>query len=731
MSSGPFRLHVPIDRGRGPIYILLHGINSTGNDWDTVVTAMGFDRRCIAVDELGYGRSPKPLDIDYTLGDHVEALRYTLEDMGIDEPFTLVGYSMGGPIALHYAALHPEQVSRLVLISAPFFLRPEQMGDAAYAKAVFQSQGSLKVLDMVRSASFAGSNLFKKLSSDDKQIIQGFINTDDLDTDWHILQKNMLNAIQKPDFPQDLQRVTAPITFMVGEHDTFIVQSQIETLKTDYAPNMEVRYLADLKADHMLLENVPVLMASEITKWEDRRLAVALDRGEGDVFVMLHGIENDGSFWNPVGAALATANRAISLDLLGFGQSPRPLDIPYTAENQVDSVADTLDALLGEERRFTLVGHSLGALIAASYAKRYPEQVTRLVLFSPPINNPDVAAGEATLDQARALFVDNFGALRERGAKLTSKRAVRGALGHERLARYEPSLRSLRNTVERETLASDLAAVPDIPVTVVHGQRDPFVVPEYIEALAAARPGTDVVTLDAAHDVATERPLDALAAIDGDIDLEHAAAVIEKSKTDRKLRPSVGGFKRMFDADSISVGLRGLIYLLWGLGLALLPTAQDVVLLRWGFAAFLFARSLVVITGLFTTRSIRQELLTSGLMGVVGMILGVFLLITEDLATTILSLWVVGYLLLTALVNLYAAFQTSHSGRKRRRLMFEGFGALAAGLLLFAGSVFVARLIIALLTIGAIAAGASLISYALLARRAGGVWGTEVTEQTG
>lgn len=731
MSSGPFRLHVPIDRGRGPIYVLLHGINSTGNDWDTVVTAMGFDRRCIAVDELGYGRSPKPLVIEYTLDDHVEALRFTLEDMGIDEPFTLVGYSMGGPIGLHYAARYPEQVSRLVLISAPFFLRPDQIGDTAYAKAVFQSQGSQKVLDLVRSAGFAGSNLFKKLSSEDKQVIQGFINSEDLETDWLILQKNMRNAIQKPDFPADLQQVTAPVTFMVGEHDTFIVQSQIETLKADYAPNMEVRYLADLKADHMLLENVPVLMATEITKWEDRRLAVALDRGEGDVYVMLHGIENDGSFWNLVGAALATKDRAISLDLLGFGQSPRPLDIPYSADDQVDSIAATLDSLLGEGRRFTLVGHSLGAIVAAAYAKRYPEQVKRLVLFSPPINEPDVSAGSARLDQARALFVDSFGALRERGARLTSKRAVRGALGHERLSRYEPSLRSLRNTVETETLASDLATVAQIPVTVVHGLRDPFVVPEYVQALTERRSDVEVVTLDAAHDIATEHPLEALLAIDSGVDTERAAAVIEKARTDRKLRPSVSGFKMMFDADALLVGLKGLVYLAWGLGLALLPPSRDVTLLRFGFAAFLFARSLVVITGLFTTRSIRQELFSNALMGGVGMLLGVFLLVADNLAVTILSLWVVGYLLLTALVNLYAAFHTSHSGTKRKRLMFEGAGALVAGLLLLAGSVLVARLIIVFVTVGAIAAGASLLSYALLARRAGGVWGTQVAQDNG
>ena len=75
----PYRLHVAIDRGKGPVYVLLHGINSTGHDWDTVVTAMGFDRRCIALDELGYGNSPKPLDIDYTVDDHADAIDHTLD----------------------------------------------------------------------------------------------------------------------------------------------------------------------------------------------------------------------------------------------------------------------------------------------------------------------------------------------------------------------------------------------------------------------------------------------------------------------------------------------------------------------------------------------------------------------------------------------------------------------------------------------------------------------------
>ncbi len=719
--SGPYRLHVAVDRGTGPIYVLLHGINSTGHDWDTVVTAMGFDRRCIAVDELGYGNSPKPLDIDYTIDEHVESLRYTLRQIGVDEPFTLVGYSMGGPIALRYAATYREEVERLVLISAPFFLNPEEMGADAYAKAVFQTQGSQQLLSMITSAGFAKSGVFKKLSADDKQVIQGFINAQDLKTDWEILQKNMANVIQGSDFPADLVRVKAPITFMVGEHDAFIVQSQIETLRSEYAPNMEIRFLADLKADHMLLENVPLLMAGEITKWEDRRLAVALDRGEGDIYVMLHGVENDGSFWNAVGAALATRNRAISLDLLGFGMSPKPLDIPYSAENQVASIEATLESLLGEDVRFTLVGHSLGALVAARYALAHPAQVARLVLFSTPINSADVPAGDSRLDQARAAFVDSFGTLRERGAKLARKQAVRGVLGHERLDRYEPTLRSLKNVIEKECLSEELARL-GMPVTVVHGTRDPFVVPEYVRALAEVREGIEVVEVDAGHDIATERPLEALGAIDPNVDSEKAAEIVEKSKTDRKLRPSTSNLAALYNADSLLVGFRGLVYLAFGIGLAVLPNQGDLRLLRLAFVVLLFARSVSTITGLFTTRSIRQEKLTSAASGVVGILLGIFLMVSDQLALVTISLTVVAYLAFEGAVNLYAGWRTSHASSRRRRLLLEGTVQVLAALLLLAGSTLVARSLVLILTIGSIVAGTSLISFAIVTRKTGRVF---------
>ncbi|HET6350711.1 MAG TPA: alpha/beta fold hydrolase [Coriobacteriia bacterium] len=728
MATGPFRLHVAVDRGHGPVYVLLHGINSTGHDWDTVVTAMGFDRRCVAVDELGYGESPKPLDIDYTIDDHVESLRYTLRDIGVDEPFTLVGYSMGGPIALRYAATYREEVARLVLISAPFFLRPDQIGDDAYAKAVFQSEGSQQVLSLVTSARFEGSGVFKKLSSEESQLIQGFINARDLKTDWQILQRNMANVIQGSDFPADLVRVKAPITFMVGEHDTFIVQSQIQTLRAEYAPSMEVRVLGDLKADHMLLENVPVMMAGEITKWEDRRLAVALDRGEGETFVFLHGIENDGSFWNEVAAAVSTSNRAISLDMLGFGFSPKPLDIPYSVDNQVASICETLDALLAEGTRVTFVGHSLGALVAAGYARRFPDQVRQLVLFVPPVGHDDTEVGKERFDKARATFVNSFGVLRESGAKLSRRSFVRSTLGSTRLDRYEPSLRSIENVIEKRQLADDLSAT-SVPVTVIAGKRDPMVVPEAVEALAGLREGIEVRVLDSGHDIAHTLPVEAVAAIDPTIDPGVAAAVVEKSKTDRKLRPSARTLSAALDTDALLVGARGLLLMIFGAGLLFLPSAGDLNVLRFAFAAFVFVRAVATITGVFTTHSIRQEQMTSAIMGVVGMALGAFMLFTPSMTLLVLVLYACGYLLVTGVVYLYAAWRTQYSPKRRRRLLLEGSVSAAAALLLLAGSTLVAKLIVAFLTVGSLSMGFALISYALVVRRSAALTANAVVEE--
>lgn len=91
--------------------ILLHGFTHTGRSWDPVVEAVGERYRPIAPDIRGHGTASdrEPVTLEAAIGD-VAALA--------PGAFTLVGYSMGGRIALHVARALPERVERLVLVGA-------------------------------------------------------------------------------------------------------------------------------------------------------------------------------------------------------------------------------------------------------------------------------------------------------------------------------------------------------------------------------------------------------------------------------------------------------------------------------------------------------------------------------------------------------------------------------------------------------------------------------------
>jgi 2-succinyl-6-hydroxy-2,4-cyclohexadiene-1-carboxylate synthase len=91
--------------------ILLHGFTHTGRSWDPVIEALGERYRPIAPDIRGHGAASdrRPITLEAVIGD-IGSLA--------SGSFTLVGYSMGGRIALHVAHALPERVQRLVLIGA-------------------------------------------------------------------------------------------------------------------------------------------------------------------------------------------------------------------------------------------------------------------------------------------------------------------------------------------------------------------------------------------------------------------------------------------------------------------------------------------------------------------------------------------------------------------------------------------------------------------------------------
>jgi pimeloyl-ACP methyl ester carboxylesterase len=104
-----------------------------------------------------------------------------------------------------------------------------------------------------------------------------------------------------------------------------------------------------------------------------------LTGGRGPVLLLVHGITNSSSSWEPVLAQLATRFTVIAPDLLGHGESDKPRG-DYSLGASASLMRDLMVAL-GHERA-TIVGHSLGGGIAMQMAYQFPERVERLVLVS-------------------------------------------------------------------------------------------------------------------------------------------------------------------------------------------------------------------------------------------------------------------------------------------------------------------------------------------------------------
>lgn len=102
----------------------------------------------------------------------------------------------------------------------------------------------------------------------------------------------------------------------------------------------------------------------------------------GAPVVLLHGFGTSSFVWRYVAPQLATSGHtAFALDLLGFGESDRPLDAGYGALAQADYVDRAMTAL--RIASATLVGVDYGAVVALALAAARPERVDRLVMVNP------------------------------------------------------------------------------------------------------------------------------------------------------------------------------------------------------------------------------------------------------------------------------------------------------------------------------------------------------------
>ncbi len=222
-------------------------------------------------------------------------------------------------------------------------------------------------------------------------------------------------------------------------------------------------------------------------------------------YIFIHGIGNTLHSWDDVVALMPTDVRIIGLDLLGFGESPKPAWAVYNAKTQARSVALTLLSL-GLVQQPVIVGHSLGALIAVEIAKRYPLIPKRLVLCSPPFYKPESPEKGLLSLSADDALRSLYRVARRHPERLErmSPLAVKLGLANKALSITGDNVASyvaaLEASIINQTSLEDARRLK-LPIKVFIGVFDPVVIRKHLVVLAKENPNITLTTINAGHEV--------------------------------------------------------------------------------------------------------------------------------------------------------------------------------------------------------------------------------------
>ena len=193
--------------GRGEPLILLHGAYMTIDMMGPTLAGLAEIRQVVAVEQQGHGRTAdldRPISYEQMADDTAAAMRH-LEIDGAD----VVGYSMGGGIALQLAIRHPAMVRRLVVASASF------TSDGMHSAL-------LEMVPSITPAAFAGSPIeeaYLRIAPDPgdfPKLVEKLKNLDSKAFAW-------------PE--QDIGAITAPTLIISGDSDAIRLEHTVELFR--------------------------------------------------------------------------------------------------------------------------------------------------------------------------------------------------------------------------------------------------------------------------------------------------------------------------------------------------------------------------------------------------------------------------------------------------------------------------------------------------------------------
>jgi pimeloyl-ACP methyl ester carboxylesterase len=124
------------DEGSGPVVLLIHANFANLIDWDPWVDALKDRYRVVRLDMTSHGLTGPDPTGDYTLERTMSLLEQFIDTLELG-PMTIGGTSLGGTVAMRYAAKHPDRVERLILLSPGALEGRERNREGGLPKAAY------------------------------------------------------------------------------------------------------------------------------------------------------------------------------------------------------------------------------------------------------------------------------------------------------------------------------------------------------------------------------------------------------------------------------------------------------------------------------------------------------------------------------------------------------------------------------------------------------------------
>lgn len=221
-------LFVAFDSGgkNKPTIVLLHGIAASSKSFHNLINELDTKKyRVVAIDLLGFGKSPKPVNIDYDVYDHSKSIKKTIEKLNIKKPFILVGHSMGSIISAYYTRLYPNQVKELFLLSLPLYTKENISQQTLISQK--QTDVILKIYDYLskqKDIAIVSASAIKKLFR-----VEGGMDINE--DNWNSFRLSLKNTVINQNTYNDIKNIKIPIHIFYGLLDGFLVMNNVNKLE--------------------------------------------------------------------------------------------------------------------------------------------------------------------------------------------------------------------------------------------------------------------------------------------------------------------------------------------------------------------------------------------------------------------------------------------------------------------------------------------------------------------